>query len=310
LARETYGSSFVVDLIPSFVERIWGGERLASYPGCALKENIGEAWVLSGMKNEASILKGGPFDGISLDKAFEEMPCFFFPKESGTEFPLLIKLIDAKDDLSVQVHEDDEQAKLLGGKGKTECWFILDCPKKGALIAGLNGTSKDEVKAAIASKKWSNLLRLVPIEPNDFVFIKPGTVHAIKKGTFLLEIQQPSDTTYRLYDYDRTDANGQKRELHLDKALEVIDVTSKPAPMKNSFGTLTDNAHFYVKRLLVEGSLSLDSSRGFVFVYITSGSLRVEGKILSNGDFFLLSSLKSSYELQGRAEVIVSGANI
>jgi|GEM_PF-246427 mannose-6-phosphate isomerase class I/N-acetylglucosamine kinase-like BadF-type ATPase len=310
LARETYESSFVVNLIPSFVERIWGGERLASFPGCALKEKIGEAWVLSGMKNGASILKGGAFEGISLDKAFEEMPRFFFPKESGAEFPLLIKLIDAKEDLSVQVHENNEEAKLLGGKGKTECWFILDCPQNGTLVAGLNGTSKDEVKEAIASKKWSNLLRLVPIEPNDFVFIKPGTVHAIKKGTFLLEIQQPSDTTYRLYDYDRTDINGQKRELHLDKALQVLDMESKPTPAKNSFGTLTDNAYFYVKRFLIEGSLCLDCSQGFVFVYVISGSLRVEGKIQARGDFFLLSSLKAFYELQGGAEVIIAGAKI
>jgi mannose-6-phosphate isomerase len=310
LAREAYESSFVTDLIPSFVERIWGGNRLASFPGCRLKEKIGEAWVLSGMKGEASILKGGAFEGISLDIAYEEMPRFFFPKDHGAEFPLLIKLIDAKDDLSVQVHEDDDEAKLLGGKGKTECWFILDCPKNGTLVAGIHGSSVAEVKEAIASKKWSELLRLVPIERNDFVFIKPGTVHAIKKGTFLLEIQQPSDTTYRLYDYDRMDFNGQKRDLHIDKALQVLDVESKPTPVKNPFGILTDNAHFYVKRLLIEGSLNLDSSQGFVFAYITSGSLRVQGEIKSTGDFFLLSSLKASYELQGHAEVVLSGATI
>ena len=143
-------------------------------------------------------------------------------------FPLLIKIIDAKDDLSIQVHPDDDYAKVHenGSLGKTECWYILDCKKKCDDRYRTQFKDKEELSRMIHEGKWSEFIREIPIKKGDFLQIDPGTVHAIKGGTLILETQQNSDITYRVYDYGRL-SNGKPRELHIDKSIDVITVPAK-----------------------------------------------------------------------------------
>ena len=153
-----------------------------------------------------------------------------FGKVDSDRFPLLIKIIDAKDDLSIQVHPDDDYAKVHenGSLGKTECWYILDCKKNATIVIGHNSRTKEELSRMIHEGKWSEFIREIPIKKGDFLQIDPGTVHAIKGGTLILETQQNSDITYRVYDYGRL-SNGKPRELHIDKSIDVITVPAKSA---------------------------------------------------------------------------------
>lgn len=146
-------------------------------------------------------------------------------------------MLDAAQDLSVQVHPNDEYANAHenGELGKTECWYIIDCQKDAEIIYGHHAKSKEELKAMIQLEKWDRLLRRVKVKPGDFFYVPSGTVHAIGKGILILETQQNSDTTYRLYDYDRKDAEGNLRELHLEKSIEVIDVPSAPHQCGSSY---------------------------------------------------------------------------
>src|SRR5699024_10773647 len=140
------------------------------------------------------------------------------------DFPRVVKRIDAADDLSIQLHPDDEMGKRLeNSKGKTECWYILN-EKPASIIFGLNVKTKEEAIRLIDERRWEELLREVPTKCGDFFFVRAGTVHAIKKGSLILEIQQASDITYRLYDYDRKDADGNLRDLHLEKSKEAIKI--------------------------------------------------------------------------------------
>ncbi|TPB32722.1 mannose-6-phosphate isomerase, partial [Burkholderia pseudomallei] len=144
-----------------------------------------------------------------------------FGNMPGDKFPLLTKILDANDNLSVQVHPDNEYAKENenGELGKTECWYIIDCDDDAEMIFGHNAKSKEELEYMISNNKWSDLLKRVKVNKGDFFYVPSGTIHALCKGTLVLETQQNSDTTYRVYDYDRVDSNGNKRELHVDKSI-------------------------------------------------------------------------------------------
>ena len=167
----------------------------------------------------------GPFSGMGLDQLWREYPELFGNPEEEA-FPLLTKILDAKMDLSVQVHPEDAYAKAHENEelGKTECWYILDCKESAEMIFGHNAQTKDELIELINRGKWNNLLRRVKIKPSDFYYVPSGTIHALCEGTLVLETQQSSDTTYRLYDYDRRDANGNLRELYLERAIDVTIV--------------------------------------------------------------------------------------
>src|SRR5699024_9302212 len=149
-----------------------------------------------------------------------------FGNTAGDVFPLLTKILDANADLSVQVHPDDAYAKdhENGELGKTECWYIIDCKAGAEIIYGHHATTKEEFTNLMEQGKWDTLLRRIPIEPGDFFYLPSGTIHALCEGTLVLETQQNSDTTYRVYDYDRKDQKGNKRDLHLEKALDVSTI--------------------------------------------------------------------------------------
>lgn len=216
---------------PFFKEKIWGGQKIArllNRPVPAMSA-CGESWELSALEDNVSVVDNGYLAGdndinelieiymgeLVGDKVFEKY---------GLGFPLLIKYIDAADDLSVQVHPDDKLAKQrYDMNGKTECWFVIQAePGAGLYVGFKEGVTREQYWQAVDDGAVDKLLQFYPVKAGDFFFIPAGTVHAIGKGVLLAEIQQPSDITYRIFDWNRTDAEGNSRELHIDEAYDAI----------------------------------------------------------------------------------------
>lgn len=222
---------------------IWGGTRLkTNFHKETSLEKVAESWELACHKNGQSIIINGPDRGKSLEeylKAADAASLLGTKMENYPYFPILIKLIDAYDDLSVQVHPDDAYALAHEGEyGKTEMWYIIDAKPGASLIHGLlPGVTKEALKKHIADDTLLEICRRVPVRAGDVFMIEAGTIHAIGRGILLAEIQQNSNTTYRVYDYNRIDKNGQRRPLHIKKALDVIRLTPKnpsaePTPVR------------------------------------------------------------------------------
>ena len=182
----------IIFLNPVCTHNIWGGTRLNREFGYPIEgDDIGECWGISAHPSGDGTVRNGAFQGMKLSELWEKHPELF--GDAGMDrFPLLVKIIDAKDDLSIQVHPDDAYAKVHenGSLGKTECWFILDCKENATLVAGHNAKTKEELEQMIHEGRWKEFIREIPIKPEDFIQIDPGTVHAIKGGTLLLETQQ------------------------------------------------------------------------------------------------------------------------
>ncbi|UQS82442.1 class I mannose-6-phosphate isomerase [Bombilactobacillus folatiphilus] len=214
-------------LRPVFQEKIWGGTQLAKRFGYSLppRPKIGECWAISAHPHGLSYVQNGFFQGQSLAQLWQQAPEFFgYP--TAKVFPLLTKILDAEDSLSVQVHPDNAYAMQHEGElGKTECWYIIDAQPNSYLIYGHSAQTLQQLNDLIDSGDWQHLLTKKPVKTGDFIFVPSGSVHALNRGIIALETQQSSDTTYRLYDYDRVDAKtGQKRALHLQQAKETITV--------------------------------------------------------------------------------------
>ena len=211
---------------------IWGGERLAREYGKGENgEKIAESWELTSRADGVNTIIGGEFDGVLLSDYLAAHKDAVCENWDGERFPLLIKLIDAEADLSIQVHPDDEYAAVhTTDLGKTEMWYIVDAAPDARIIYGLKKKySADEVRAAIADGTLENLMNYVPVKKGETYFIPSGMVHAICKGILIAEIQQNSNITYRVYDYNRRGADGKLRELHVDDALAVIDKIEDPS---------------------------------------------------------------------------------
>ena len=218
---------------PILKKKIWGGERL-SYKSEQHEESIGESWEISAVEDNISVVSNGILADNDLQELIEvymgDLVGDSVYEKFGIEFPLLIKYIDANDNLSIQVHPDDETAKERhNAYGKTEMWYMVDAEKDASLVMGFNKeTDKAEYLQALRSNELMELLNTEKVKRGDSFFIPAGLVHAINKGCFIAEIQQTSDITYRIYDYDRKDADGNLRELHTDLATDVIDYHYHP----------------------------------------------------------------------------------
>nr|WP_223592254.1 mannose-6-phosphate isomerase, class I [Neobacillus bataviensis] len=281
-------------LKPVLKERIWGGRALQYEFGYELPSNeTGECWAISAHPNGPSIIENGPYAGITLDRLWKEQPELFGnPKEEV--FPLLTKILDANLDLSVQVHPSDDYAKVYenGELGKTECWYIIDCKKDANIIIGHNAKTKEEMIRLMNEGKWDSLLHKRKIKPGDFFFVPSGTIHALCEGTLVLETQQSSDTTYRVYDYDRKDANGNIRELHLEKAMDVTTVPHQhtqnvPTVEKRENVTITtfmESEFFSVYHWDVTGDATFLIDNKYLLVSVIKG----EGSLVNNGEKYSL----------------------
>lgn len=253
-------------LRPSGKDYLWGGSRLNDEfeKGIDLSP-LAETWECSTHPDGPSYVVGGEFDGVELAEVLHEHPEYLGERHKGEDkLPILIKFIDAKKDLSVQVHPTDEFARKYenGQLGKTEMWYVLDAGKGASLLYGLKrDCTADEMRKAIAGGTVMNYLQKVPVKKDDVFFIEAGTIHAIGAGALVAEIQENSNLTYRLYDYDRVGKDGRKRELHVDKALRIANLKSSAEPRQPlrvlryrqgaAFELLTRCKYFEVYRMLV-----------------------------------------------------------
>ena len=321
---ETNGKSLTINqkqrpilfLDPVFKQMIWGGQKLATEFGYAIPgDKTGECWAISAHPNGDCVIREGIYAGKTLSQLWKEEPELFGSLDLD-RFPLLIKIIDAKDDLSIQVHPNDAYAKEHenGSLGKTECWYVLDCPEGASLVVGHNAKTREELKEMIEQGKWSELIREVPVQKGDFIQIDPGTVHAIKGGLMILETQQNSDITYRVYDYDRL-TDGKPRQLHVKQSIDVINV---PAPSaensvkhmldlpKNTLNELISCDYYTVWKLEVTEPVQIDQKHPFMNMSVIEGEGLVNGQLVKKGDHFILPSGIGQVDLRGQMLLIAS----
>ena len=301
---------------------LWGGTRLIDEFGFKTdKEKAAEAWVLSCHKDGNSIVKNGEHAGKTLQEVLDVWGKEVLgAKAAGfTYFPILIKLIDAKDRLSVQVHPDDEYALAHEGEyGKTEMWYVVDCDEGAQLIYGFNqDISEGEFLERINNNNLSPVCNYVPVKKGDVFFIEAGTMHAIGKGILIAEVQQNSNTTYRVSDYGRLGADGKPRQLHIKQAIEVTKTEVPAMPYGNvgdvtlyPFGTVRELAkcdYFTAELINLDGNVGVYDNESFISLLVTEGEvlLSYTGGMMSlkKGDsVFVPATLKVS--LIGTAEII------
>ncbi len=306
-----------------FKERIWGGSRLEQIFNCKNpKGHVGEAWIVSDYPEGKSPIMNGELSGKSLNEVMKTHP-EWFSRFHLEKFPLLVKLLDANDDLSVQVHPSDEYAKMNenGGSGKTECWYIIDSTPGAEIIIGHRAKDRREFAELARENRWDELLVRVPVKAGEFFFIPSGAVHALGKGVLLLEVQQSSDITYRIYDYDRIGLDGNKRELHLEKAIDVIefnggDYQTVPNAVKENDlmkTTLVSCDYFTVEKWTVEDMHVFKSLDVFVLICIVNGKgqlIYADGLIhLTKGSSIMVPADMGEYKILGRIEAIVCYIN-
>lgn len=311
----------ILKLSPVFKDYIWGGTRLRDeFKMNTDLDPVAEGWMLACHKDGMNTIDGGKYDRKTLQEVINiegSVKTLGSNSEKFEYFPVLIKIIDAKDNLSIQVHPDDEYAKRVEHEfGKTEIWYVLDADEGAELIYGFkNKISKDDFRKAIENNTLPEVLNRVKVHKGDLFFIEAGTVHAIGKGTLIAEIQQNSNSTYRVYDYGRLGKDGKPRELHIDKAVDVT-VTEPPKygtkpqgePENISGGKkqlLTSCDLFTVYRYDCESEIELNAdSDSFNHLLIIDGSGNIDGREFKKGDSFFVPAGFGKYKVEGNAEII------
>ena len=311
----------LIFLEPVFHEKIWGGRELADDWGYKIPDGpIGECWAISAHPNGDCKVIGGTFDGKYLSEVWEGHREVFgaVPDGRGGEaeqFPLLIKILDAKDDLSVQVHPDDEYANKNenGSLGKKECWYVLGCKEGGTIIVGQKAKNAAEFQQMVDEGHWSDLLNEVPIHEGDFFQIDPGTIHAIKGGTVILETQQSSDVTYRVYDYDRKQADGTTRPLHIKQSIECVDFDQQPiqsgavtTPIIGGIQHLADTDRYLVDLVHVDGEKVFSAIPTFRCVSVIEGEGTIGGRAVRRGTHLIIPAAYGDATCEGKMRLIVS----
>ena len=298
----------VIKLSPSIKSYVWGGTYFQQF-GKGNQEVISELWELSVRGNDSSLIASGPLEGKRLDEVISNEDIGPV-SERFPYFPLLIKLIDAKENLSVQVHPSDEYAlKHYDSFGKSEMWHIISADKDAGLYVGLNKDySKEEIENKLKDGSILETLNFFKVKPGETYIINPGTIHAIGKGVRLIEIQQNSDLTFRLYDYLRKDKDGNYRPLHIEEALKVINY-KKYEPIQTGSSLLADNRYFKVERKEVNGELLIDANKdSFISFTFLSGKGMVDDIEYQQFDTFFL-PYKKSCLIKGEGTVIVSSVS-
>ncbi|WP_142433735.1 mannose-6-phosphate isomerase, class I [Enterococcus sp. DIV1368b] len=306
-------------LKPVFQEKIWGGSRLRSVFGFDIpNDKIGEDWAISAHPHGVSVVENGPFKGWKLDDLWKEhKELFGHPTEPV--FPLLIKILDAEDDLSVQVHPDDAYGMAHEGElGKTECWYIIDAEPGAEIIYGHHAKTREELAEMIQDSRWDDLLKKVPVKKGDFFYVPSGTIHAIGKGIMILETQQSSDTTYRVYDYDRKDDQGNTRELHIQQSVDVTTVPAKAPELQikeirqgnSSIVTYVETEFFNVYEWDIKGITSFKKQAPYTLMTVIDGAgeLVIDNQTysLEKGTSAILPSDITEWKVQGELSIIAS----
>lgn len=310
-------------LEPTFKDYIWGGQKLKNI----YKKNVknekctAESWEISTNKNGESTVKNGKYRGKTLTELFNDSEikeeifgrrCINLP-----EFPLLIKFIDANNSLSVQVHPDDEYAlKNENSHGKTEMWYILDCEPGAQIICGVKpGVDKDILKKHINSEKIQDCLNFIDVKKGDAIYIPSGTIHALLGKTLVAEVQQNSNITYRVYDWERVGKDGKPRELHIEKALDVID--TKNTPQIKNIGrekakiNVVQCEFFTTNKINVESEIyQKTEGESFIAINVIEGDGIVvidnNSYEITKGDSFIIPACIKQYKLIGKMELLES----
>ncbi len=302
-------------------ERIWGGTKLKDYLNKPISSEItGESWEISTVENNVSVVSNGSLKEKLLNELVNEFPEALLGKkvyqQFGKQFPLLFKYLDAREDLSIQVHPNDQLAKERHNSfGKTEMWYVMQADENAKLILGFK--EKSSPKQYIESLENKTLLSILDskkVKKGDVFFLETGTVHAIGAGTVIAEIQQTSDITYRIYDFDRIDANGNKRELHIDLALEAINYNVVEAEKNykkeaNSSNKMVDCQYFTTNFIPLDGNATITKDGQSFTVYMcVEGSFELEYNNetypYAIGDTVLIPAEMTVFKLFGTASVL------
>jgi mannose-6-phosphate isomerase len=290
----------LMSFTPLYMERVWGGRGLELKLGRKLPEGkvIGESWELVDREGEQSIVAEGTHKGKTIRELLEGGAADILgPGREGSQpFPILIKWLDCQDRLSLQVHPPAAIAPILGGEPKTENWYIADCDEDASLIVGLKqGVTREQFTQALEDNKVAACVHRFPVKPGDSILVESGRIHAIDAGNLILEIQQNSDTTYRVYDWGRVGLDGAPRQLHLEESLQSIDFNDyEPGPLKIVPGaqTLADCKEFRIRRFELkpgDEALELPAGESARLIHILSGELTdmTSGLGLKKGNNYL-----------------------
>ncbi len=314
----------ILSLYPTLKETIWGGRALIDDYGFETDgDNAAEAWLLSCHKDGPSFVIGGEYNGKTLAEVIEAegREILGTNNKDIRDFPVLIKIIDARDKLSVQVHPDDDYAyKYENENGKTEAWYVLKCDEGASLIYGVNhDMEREEFAAAIENGTLLEDVNVVPVKPGDVVFIPSGMLHAIGEGILLAEVQQSSNSTYRVFDYMRRDKNGNLRELHVKKAVDVMNLSvtdvnfaAEGAPEKTGDAVktyLTGCQYFRMTKVELDGAYTDTADEtSFVSLLVLDGEGKItsaDGEIaLKKGSSIFIPAAKGEYTVSGKLEIL------
>lgn len=312
---------YPLQFIPILKEKIWGGQKLNTLLNKNFtQDNIGESWELSAVEGSESIIANGVYQGRTIVDLLKEFPKEILGKavyySFGTTFPLLFKFIDAKDDLSIQVHPNNELALARHGcLGKTEMWYVMQADPNAELVVGFNkDTDKQTYINALEKKDLLPLLNEVKVQKSDVFFLETGTVHAIRAGVFLAEIQQSSDITYRVYDWNRKDADGKSRDLHTDLALDAINYKATDAKVSyvtidNQRNTLVKSPFFTTNIIPLDGEMVVYHVGEYFKVYMcVDGHFQIKYQSdtynYKKGDTVLIPANMVDFKLIGKGSLL------
>ena len=291
----------ITKTIPAFKDYIWGGEKLKTEFGKQSDlARVAESWELAAHKDGTSGFEGESFDLADLFSTHREL--IGKKADAFERFPMIIKLIDAKSNLSVQVHPSDEYALANEGSyGKTEMWYVAEAEEGAGLYVGFSrDVTEQEFRTLIAENRLQEVLNFLPVKPGEWYFIEAGTVHAIGKGVVIAEIQQNSNLTYRLYDYGRVGADGKPRELHVEKGVKVSKLTAYTPDKRTSC------EYFDCESLTIDGARTFTADAdSFVAIILLDGAFDCEGKTYRKGDTVFVPAGYGSFTCDGKARVIV-----
>jgi mannose-6-phosphate isomerase len=306
---------------PILKERIWGGTKLKSLLNKPITSNItGESWEISTVENDVSSVANGFFKGKPLNELVDEFPVAILGtkvyEQFGKQFPLLFKYLDAREDLSIQLHPNDALAKKRHNSfGKTEMWYVMQADEESSLIIGFKERSTpEEFLENLNKKTLLNILDAKKVKKGDVFFLETGTIHAIGAGNVIAEIQQTSDITYRIYDFDRVDANGNTRELHVDLALEAINydvVQSQKVydTIENISNKIVHCNYFTTNFMPLEGSVNVIKDKESFTVYMcVDGNFGIvydeQSYSYLKGDTVLIPAEMNDYQIFGKASLL------
>jgi len=293
---------------PLFMERLWGGRRLESLFGKRLPPTarIGESWEIVDRDEAQSVVHEGPLRGLTLNELWTQHreEIFGAGLPDTPRFPLLFKILDAQERLSVQVHPRPQTAAQLGGEPKTEMWFILDALLDSDLYAGLRrGVTRADFELALREGRVAEMIHHLPIKAGDAFFIPSGRIHAIGTGNVIFEVQQNSDTTYRVFDWNRLGLDGKPRTLHVEESLQSIDFEDfEPAVVPPGSELLALCEFFRVEKWQLAGPRACDGGGRFAVFCVTDGAVECNGRQFQRGDFFLIPATLARAEIKPLGE--------